>query len=370
MPGVRVVTDSASDLPSAIADELAIEMVPLTFRFGGEEYVDRRDLTSEQFWAKCDQSPTLPETAAPSPGAFEETFRSLAAQGADGIVCINLSSKLSATGQAAELAAEAVADTIPVRVIDSLNVSLGEGQIVIAAARLAAEGKGIEDVAGLAEDLIPRMRLYASLDTLENLKKGGRIGGAKAMLATMLSFKPVIAVVHGAVEEEAKPRTRSRSLAHLVQKVKEAVAAARLAHPNVVATFDAATRDDDEPFIVMELVRGRSLRRALSDDGPMDPDRAVTIVLQVAAALGHAHANGLVHRDIKPGNILLCEEGPAGPSAGGASWVQAKVADFGIAKAMAQPPGDATQTGSVLGTAKYLAPEVVEGGEPDARSDI
>jgi DegV family protein with EDD domain len=118
------------------------------------------------------------------------------------------------------LAAEAVADTIPVRVVDSFNVSLGEGQIVLAAARLAAEGKSIEDVAGLAEDLVPRVRVYASLDTLENLKKGGRIGGAKAMVATMLSFKPVIAVVDGAVEEEAKPRTRSRSLSHLVAKVK------------------------------------------------------------------------------------------------------------------------------------------------------
>src|SRR3954447_17930078 len=88
---------------------------------------------------------------------------------------------------------------------------------------------------------------------------------------------------------------------------REAVAAARLSHPNVVNAFDAATSDDDEAFIVMELVRGRSLRRALSDDGPMEPTRAVTIALQVAAALAHAHANGLLHRDIKPGNILLCE---------------------------------------------------------------
>src|SRR5215213_8634666 len=104
MPGVRVVTDSASDLPAAIADELAIAIVPLTFRFGTDEFVDRRDLTAAQFWARCDQSPTLPETAAPSPGAFEETFRNLAADGAEGIVCINLSSKLSGTVQAAELA--------------------------------------------------------------------------------------------------------------------------------------------------------------------------------------------------------------------------------------------------------------------------
>jgi DegV family protein with EDD domain len=235
-----VVTDSASDLPAAIAEELGIEIVPLTFRFGDEEYVDRRDLTPEQFWDKCDRSPTLPETAAPSPGQFEAAFRSLAAEGAEAIVCIHLSSELSATGISAELAAGAVAGSIPVRLVDSRNVSLGQGQIVLAAARLAAEGKGLEDVAGLAEDLVPRVRVYASLDTLENLKKGGRIGGAKAMLATMLSFKPVIAVVDGAVEEEAKPRTRSRSLAHLVAKVREQGA---VEHVAVVHAFAPDVED-------------------------------------------------------------------------------------------------------------------------------
>src|SRR4051794_11747029 len=142
---------------------------------------------------------------------------------------------------------------------------------------------------------------------------------------------------------------------------REAVAAARLAHPNVVTTYDAAT-EGDEAFIVMELVRGRSVRRALSDDGPFGAERAVTIATQVATALAHAHAHGLVHRDIKPANILLCED-PDGS-------VQAKVADFGIAKAMSTPDGELTMTGSIVGTAKYLAPEQVEGREPDGRSDI
>jgi DegV family protein with EDD domain len=219
MPGIRVVVDSAADLPAPVVDELGIRVVPLTFRFGSEEYVDRRDLTTKQFWEKCDASPTLPETAAPSPGAFEQTFRALAEEGADGIVCVNLSGDLSATTRSAELAAASVASTVPVRVIDSRSVSLGQGQIAIAAARLGAEGKGLDDVTGAALDLVPRTRLYASLDTLENLKKGGRIGGAKAMVATMLSFKPVIEVRDGVVHEEAKPRTRSRSLAYLVDKI-------------------------------------------------------------------------------------------------------------------------------------------------------
>ena len=228
MPGIRVVTDSASDLPAGVAEELAVEIVPLTFRFGNDEYVDRRDLTVRQFWEKCDASPTLPVTAAPSPGQFEEAFRRLHAEGAEGIVCVNLSSELSGTGQSAELAAKSVADVIPVRVIDSRSVSLGQGQIVMAAARSATGGKGLDDVAGTAEELVPRTRLFASLDTLENLKKGGRIGGAKAMLATMLSFKPVISVSGGHVDEEAKPRTRTRSLNHLIELVRAAGAVEHL----------------------------------------------------------------------------------------------------------------------------------------------
>jgi DegV family protein with EDD domain len=221
MPGVRVVTDSACDLPNDLAVELGIEIVPLTIRFGDEEFVDRRDLSPKQFWARCATSPVLPETAAPSAGAFEETFRAAKAAGADGVVCINLSSKLSATYQAAQVAANTLEGELPVRVVDSLSVTMGLGSIALTAARLAAAGKSIDDVAGAAEDLVRRTRVLGTLDTLENLKKGGRIGGAKAMLGSMLSLKPVIWVVDGVVEEESKQRTRSRALRYLVDKVAE-----------------------------------------------------------------------------------------------------------------------------------------------------
>src|SRR5688572_4572013 len=102
MSPVRIVTDSSCDLPAALEAQYGITIVPLTIRFGDQEFVDRRDLSPKEFWARCASSPVLPETAAPSPGAFEEAFRSLAAEGADGIVCITLSSHLSATFGAAE----------------------------------------------------------------------------------------------------------------------------------------------------------------------------------------------------------------------------------------------------------------------------
>ena len=221
MSGVRVVTDSSCDLPNDLAVEYEIEIVPLTIRFGAEEFVDRRDLSPKEFWARCATSPVLPETAAPSAGAFEEAFRRAAAAGADGVVCINLSSKLSATIQAAQMAAKAVEVDLPVRVIDSLSVTMGLGTMVLAAAKLAAEGKSLDDVAGAANDLVTRTRVLGTLDTLENLKKGGRIGGARAMLGSMLSLKPVIWVVDGEVQEESKQRTRGRALRYLVDKVAE-----------------------------------------------------------------------------------------------------------------------------------------------------
>jgi fatty acid kinase fatty acid binding subunit len=216
---VRLVTDSACDLPQSVADELGIEIVPLTIRIDGNEYVDRRDLTVAEFWAKCAASPTLPETAAPSPGQFEQTYRQLAADGATSIATISLSGELSATMQSAELAARAVADVIPVTVIDSRSVTLGLGAIVASCARLAASGATHDDVTYHARDLVGRTHVWGALDTLDNLKKGGRIGGAKALLASALAIKPIIEVRDGKVEQGGKQRTRSKALAFLVEKV-------------------------------------------------------------------------------------------------------------------------------------------------------
>lgn len=221
MAGIRVVTDSACDLPPELADELDIEIVPLTIRFGDESFVDRRDLSPAEFWRRTASSPVLPETSAPSPGAFEQAFRKAADEGATGVVCVTLSSALSATHQAAVLGAKAVEGTVPVRVVDSRAVSLGQGLMAVAAARLGKQGKGLDDCAGAAEDLVPRTRIYGALDTLENLKKGGRIGSAQALLGSVLSIKPIIEVADGKVEPESKQRTRSKSLRYLVEKVRQ-----------------------------------------------------------------------------------------------------------------------------------------------------
>ena len=212
---IRLVTDSACDLTEAEAEELAIEIVPLKIRFGDDEYVDRVELSVSDFYDTMATSEHLPSTAAPAPGDFEQTFRRLAEAGATEIICISLSMALSATGEAALNAARAVADVVPVTVFDSKSVSAGTATQIRAAAAGIGEGKTSDEIVALLEDLRDRTHVYGALDTLENLKKGGRIGGAQAMLGTMLSIKPCIDVSSGEVEEAGKQRTRKRAIGWL-----------------------------------------------------------------------------------------------------------------------------------------------------------
>jgi DegV family protein with EDD domain len=218
---IRVVTDSSCDLPPSLIDALRIEIVPLTIRFGDEELVDREELSADEFWRRLEHSKLLPETAAPSAGAFEARFRDLLARGATGIVCINLSSRLSATMQAAQVAAAAVSRDIAVQVIDSQSVSMGLGNLCLTAARRAADGDSLESIVNEVVNRRDRTKLFATLDTLEFLKRGGRVGNARALLGTVLSIKPVVEIQEGVVEEAGKVRTRSKALKLLAQKAAE-----------------------------------------------------------------------------------------------------------------------------------------------------
>jgi DegV family protein with EDD domain len=216
---VRIVTDSASDLPESACEEFDIEVVPLTIRFGSREYVDRQELSADAFWRELETSSVLPETAAPSVGAFEERFRQLSDDGAEGIVCINLSSALSATMQSAQVAAKALEGETPVEIIDSKSASMGIGNLVLYAARRARDGASVDEIVRAVEDRRDRQALFATLDTLEYLRKGGRIGGAQALLGSMLSIKPVVTVADGRVEPATKVRTRSKALQYLLDRV-------------------------------------------------------------------------------------------------------------------------------------------------------
>jgi DegV family protein with EDD domain len=229
MAAVRIVTDSACDLPDDRAEQLGVQVVPLKIRFGEEEYVDREELSVSDFYKKLTTSDELPETAAPPPGAFEAAFRRAADEGADGVLCVDLSSELSATMQAAQNAAKAVADDIAVTVVDSCSITAGLGSQVEVLAEAAGGGADLSSLEALAHDLVGRTRVFGTLDTLEYLKKGGRIGGAQAFLGTMLSIKPCVDLSNGKVEEAGKQRTRRRALRWLADTVVQSGPVERLA---------------------------------------------------------------------------------------------------------------------------------------------
>jgi DegV family protein with EDD domain len=218
MPGVHLVTDSACDLTDQLVKEYGIGVVPLTIRFGAEELEDRRQLSPAEFWERCRASKDLPETAAPSPGAFQAAYRAAQDEGADAVLCLTISSKLSGTYASAVTAADTY-DGVPVRVIDTASVTMGQGLLVLAAAQEAAAGATMDDLVAATQDRIPRTRIYGVIGTLDHLQKGGRIGGAQALLGSILNIKPVIQVKDGEVAEESKQRTRTKALAYMRDKV-------------------------------------------------------------------------------------------------------------------------------------------------------
>ena len=216
---IRLVTDSSGDLPPGIAAEHNIDIVPLTIRFGDEEFVDQKTLTTGAFWERLVSSDSLPETAAPSAGLFEETYSSIADTGATGIVVVTISSALSGTYQSAVIAAERVTDRIPIRVIDSRSVGMGLGLPVLEAARIAAGGASMEETIAAVSQAIERTTVIAALDTLEYLKRGGRVGAAQAFFGGLLNIKPLITLDEGVVAPLGRVRTRSKAIAAIEERV-------------------------------------------------------------------------------------------------------------------------------------------------------
>ena len=217
---IRIVTDSGSDLSSEEASKLEISIVPLSIRFGEEELIDRVELGADEFYERMNNSEDVPQTAAPSPGAFKTAFEECFKQGAETVICINMSSELSATIQAAEAGARELGEK-DIRIFDSKSVTGGLGTMVLNAAKASQDNHSADEILKLLNDLRSKTRVYAAIDTLENLKKGGRIGNAQALLGSMLSIKPLIAVSSGIVEEAGRQRTRKKSLLWLRDKLSE-----------------------------------------------------------------------------------------------------------------------------------------------------
>jgi DegV family protein with EDD domain len=235
MPGIKVVTDSACDLSPQMAEDRGVRVVPLTIRFGDEELVDRDQLSVKEFWDRVTTGTVMPDTAAPSPGAFRTAFLDAADEGAGGVACVTLSSGVSATFQAASTAAADVADRIRVSVIDSLSITMGLGLLVLNAVEAAERGASLDEIEAELLRRRDRTRVYGTIDSLEFLKRGGRIGGLSQLMGSLLSIKPVIEIRQGAVELESRQRTRLRSLQYLADKARSAGPLERIAVANGAA---------------------------------------------------------------------------------------------------------------------------------------
>lgn len=211
---VKVVTDSVGDVPPQVAEELGITVVPLFVRFGTEVYRDGVDLTYDEFYHKLVHSQTLPVTIAPSPGTFAETYDKLAEE-TDEIVSIHLSAKLSGTYDSALQGRGVARKGCRIEVIDSLFATAGQGILVIAAAKAAREGANLDEIVEMVGRSIPRIHLRAAFDTLEYLRRGGRIGKAQAFLGTMLKVNPILGIKDGEVFPFGRERSRSKAIDYL-----------------------------------------------------------------------------------------------------------------------------------------------------------
>ncbi|NJJ38946.1 DegV family protein [Paenibacillus apii] len=215
-----IVTDSTSDIPPSLAEAYGIEIVPLTLMFGEESYRDGIDITPEQFYERLPRSQQLPTTSQPSPVEYMNVYQKLLERYPDSpILSFHISSGLSGTYQSALLAKSMLEEEGErITVFDSLSASYGFGLLVVHAARLAAEGKGPEEILESVEQLRRARKLYFLVDTLEYLQKGGRIGKASAVLGTLLNIKPILSIdQEGIIYAVEKVRGRKKAVARMIE---------------------------------------------------------------------------------------------------------------------------------------------------------
>jgi DegV family protein with EDD domain len=227
MATVKIVTDSVATLPQELERELEITVVPANVVFGQEVFRDGVDLPPKAFYARLAASSVLPTTAVPPPGVFEAVYRRLGRE-TRYVVSIHIPAGLSGMINAAQIAAQALPE-LEIAVVDGGNISMALGWLVVIAARAAKAGQTFEQVLALVQETIPRLRLVAMLDTLEYVRRGGRISPPQAWLGTLLNIKPLIEIREGEVRLLERVRTRRRALQRLVELVAESGPAEEMA---------------------------------------------------------------------------------------------------------------------------------------------
>jgi len=217
----KVVTDSTADLPSRLAEELGITVVPAYVRFKNEVYRDRIDISEDEFYQRLLSDPVHPSTEPPTPQDFAAVYQKLS-QEADGIISVHISSKLSATCNSALRGKELIETECPIEVVDSQLVTMGLGMLVTAAATAARSKKSFPQVVQEVKQFTPSIHMLGLLDTLKYLAKGGRIGRARALLGSILAVKPILTIRNGELEQVDYVRKRAKGIDRLFDFVKKA----------------------------------------------------------------------------------------------------------------------------------------------------
>ena len=239
---VRIVTDSVADLPPEVVEELGITVIPLIIRFGTEVYQDGVDLTADQFYKKLQTSKLFPSTSVPAPATFARAYDRLAGE-TNEILVITLSSKFSAIHGVALQSVELMKKKCRVEVFDSEWATTAEGFIVMAAAEAARAGASLDQVIEAARKTIPRVDFLAAFDTLEYLRRGGRIGKAQAFLGSMLKINPLVTLRNGVVEPAGRTRSRAKAIDRLY------AFAAGYSHIERMAVENTACPEDAEALV-------------------------------------------------------------------------------------------------------------------------
>ena len=219
---IKIVTDSASGITQEVGRQYGITVVPLYVHFGSETFRDGVDIQPPEFFARLKSSPQLPTTSQPSAGDFLEVYKLLVADGSD-VITIHLSNKLSGT----VVSACTARDMLPgarIHVVDTQFIAAAQEMMVMEAVRMAAAGQSVETILARLDQLIAGFRLYLTVETLEYLQKGGRIGKAAALLGSALQMKPVLEIREGGVEAKERIRIKSKAVAHIQELVVQETA--------------------------------------------------------------------------------------------------------------------------------------------------
>jgi len=236
---VRIVTDSASDIPAEVAEELQISIVSMYVRFGTEVYRDGAELKTDEFYRKLVASRTVPTTSAPKMKDFSDVYDRLAEE-TDEILSIHLSSTFSSAYETALRASGRIKRECHVEVIDSRTAAMGLGLVVIAAAKQAQRGLSLQQIAKTVKGVAPKARVYVCFETLEYLRRGGRIGKAESLMGSPIKVHPIVGLEDGEIKPVGRERSRARALERLCNLVGEAANVSSLAVEQGAAPNEAA----------------------------------------------------------------------------------------------------------------------------------